>query len=66
MATEGSRMRQDYEAAMRDIQRGLTFNQGAPAAEARAAEAYQAMVRAGDVAQIKQKYRVGKRLKKVR
>lgn len=56
----------DYEAAMRDIRRGLTFNQGAPAAEARAASAYQGMVRAGEAAQVKHKYRAGKRLKKVR
>lgn len=58
--------RVEYEAAVRDIQRGLTFNQGAPAAESRAADAWQQMVRSGEAAQIKLKYRVGKRLKKVR
>ena len=55
-----------YEAAMRDIRRGLTFNQGAPAAEQRAASAHVEMVRSGLATGIKRKYRVGKTLKKVR
>jgi hypothetical protein len=64
--TTGGTMQAEYDAAMRDIRKGLTFNQGAPSAESRAADAWQGMVRTGDAAQIKLKYRVGKRLKKVR
>ena len=55
-----------YEAAMRDIRKGLTFNQGGPAAEGRMASAYVEMMRAGEASPIKHKYLVGKTLKKVR
>lgn len=55
-----------YDRAMDSIKKGLTAQQGGVAAEAQAATAYQAMVRAGEAAPLKRKYVTGKRLKGVR